>query len=190
MTGSAGSERNAPWWSCSANHLQDKDISWRQCTPTWLQGHSSSVSTPWLFSQDLGYSLFTLASWFSIGFLLSSLFRNLVNSWLFSLAHLGIYENEEWSHWRWHHFEKTLGVLTGAYPWSLFVPPTTSSFSAWSSLLPYLWFNFTSWLGFFSVIHLLRTGWTWLPVSASPFVHTLQTLIFQNRAHQRPFTHL
>ena len=61
-------------------------------------GHLLSVTTPWLFSQDLGYSLFTLASWFSIGFLLSSLFRNLVNSWLFSLAHLGIYENEEWSH--------------------------------------------------------------------------------------------
>ena len=55
-----------------------------------------SATTPWLFSQYLGYSLFTLASWFSIGFLLfSSLFRNLVNSWLFSLAHLGSYENEE-----------------------------------------------------------------------------------------------
>ena len=51
------------------------------------------------FSQDLGYSLFTLASWFSIGFLLLLLFQNLVNSWLFSLAHLGIYENEEWSNW-------------------------------------------------------------------------------------------
>ena len=29
----------------------------------------SSVTTPLLFSQDLGYSLYTLASWFSIGFL-------------------------------------------------------------------------------------------------------------------------
>ena len=34
--------------------------------------------------------------------MLSSLFQNLVNSGLFSLAHLGIYENEEWSHWEKH----------------------------------------------------------------------------------------
>ena len=62
------------------------------------------MTTPWFFSQDLGYSLFTLAilvfyrfSWRKC-FLISLLFRNLVNSWLFSLAHLGIYKNEEWSH--------------------------------------------------------------------------------------------
>ena len=38
---------------------------------TWsIKGSlSNSVTTPWLFSQDLGYSLFTLASWFSIDFL-------------------------------------------------------------------------------------------------------------------------
>ena len=41
---------------------------------------------------------FFTRSW-RLGFLSSSLFRNLVNSGLFSLAHLGIYENEEWSHW-------------------------------------------------------------------------------------------
>ena len=34
-----------------------------------VSGVTISVTTTWLFPQDLGYSLFTLASWFSIGFL-------------------------------------------------------------------------------------------------------------------------
>ena len=70
-------------------------------TARWTKGltndsqgfyEETSVITSWLFSQDLGYSLFTLAYWFSlgffwhIGFLLSSLFRNLVNSWLFFIG--------------------------------------------------------------------------------------------------------
>ena len=51
-----GEETAAPWWgNCSA------------MSGGVLVG--ASVTTAWLFSQDLGYSLFTLASWFSIGFL-------------------------------------------------------------------------------------------------------------------------
>ena len=62
--------------------------------------HSLAFFTrSWLFVVHLGVLVFYRFSW-RIGFLLSWLFRNLVNSWLFSLAHLGIYENEEWSHCR------------------------------------------------------------------------------------------
>ena len=60
--------------------------------------HSLAFFTrSWQFVVHLGVLVLYRFSW-RIGFLLSSLFRNLVNSWLFSLAHLGIYENEEWSH--------------------------------------------------------------------------------------------
>ena len=65
----------------------------RQCD------HSLAFFTrSWLVVVHLGVLVFFRFSW-RIGLLLSSLFRNLANSWLFSLAHLGIYENEEWSHW-------------------------------------------------------------------------------------------
>ena len=53
------------------------------------------MTTPWLFHKILAIR----CSPWHLGFLLSSLFRNFVNSWLFSFAHLGIYENEQWSHW-------------------------------------------------------------------------------------------
>ena len=60
---------------------------WRQCD------HSLAFFTrSWLFVVHLGVLVFYRFSW-RIGFLLSWLFRNLVNSWLFSLDHLGIYEN-------------------------------------------------------------------------------------------------
>ena len=53
--------------------------------------HSLAFFTrSWLFVVHIGVLVFYRFSW-RIGFLLSSLFRNLVNSWLFSLAHLGIY---------------------------------------------------------------------------------------------------
>ena len=61
--------------------------------------HSLAFFTrSWLSVVHHGVLVFYRFSW-RIGFLLSTLFRNLVNSWLFSLAHLGIYENEECSHW-------------------------------------------------------------------------------------------
>ena len=80
---------------CSRWFILSQDTWW--CSTQ--RDHSLAFFTrSWLFVVHLGVLVFCRFSWF-IGFLLSSLFRNLMNYWLFSLAHFGIYENEEWSHW-------------------------------------------------------------------------------------------